>query len=130
VKDYLSEKVLAKEPSPESRASLMLLARKLAKVAKLGGYEKWLNFRWNFLLKKQREEGGVLSCFYCTRSPLFIDANQKDANCATLDHVVARSKGGGEYDENNLVVCCNRCNARKKSMSVEEFKNLVFKENN
>jgi len=43
---------------------------------------------------------------------------QKCAYCgkeaATLDHVLARSKGG-ETTRNNLISCCSSCNSRKGS---------------
>lgn len=39
---------------------------------------------------------------------------------ATLDHVVARSKGGNNSIE-NLVLACNRCNGSKGDRSPDEF---------
>lgn len=44
------------------------------------------------------------SCFYCGRELTVGDS--------TLDHVVPRSRGGGE-DEGNLVLACRKCNRRK-----------------
>jgi hypothetical protein len=37
-----------------------------------------------------------------------------------VDHLVPRSKGGGETF-NNLVCCCEQCNAQKYNKSVLEF---------
>jgi CRISPR/Cas system Type II protein with McrA/HNH and RuvC-like nuclease domain len=37
----------------------------------------------------------------------------------TLDHVLPRSRGGGNTWE-NLVTCCSRCNSRKDNMTPEE----------
>jgi 5-methylcytosine-specific restriction endonuclease McrA len=37
----------------------------------------------------------------------------------TIDHIVPKSRGGGETWE-NLVVCCARCNNRKGSKTLEE----------
>ena len=34
---------------------------------------------------------------------------------ATVDHVVARTNGGSEYDTSNLKAACSRCNSRKGS---------------
>ena len=51
------------------------------------------------------------TCQYCTRSYA--------ANDLTLDHVVARSRGGKSTWE-NLVACCRRCNNRKGDRMPEE----------
>ena len=49
------------------------------------------------------------SCQYCG----------KTGGNLTIDHVVPRSRGGGETWE-NMVVCCARCNSRKGDSSLEE----------
>ena len=51
------------------------------------------------------------TCQYCTRT--------YPANDLTLDHVVARSRGGKSTWE-NLVACCRRCNNRKGDRMPEE----------
>lgn len=38
----------------------------------------------------------------------------------TLDHVIPKSKGGLDTDE-NLVCCCQRCNTLKDNMTKEMF---------
>jgi hypothetical protein len=53
-------------------------------------------------------QGGV--CFYCPRA--------LDETTATLDHLVAKSRGGSNGAD-NLVVACDRCNRMKKNNSVE-----------
>ena len=51
------------------------------------------------------------TCQYCTRT--------YSANELTLDHVVARSRGGKSTWE-NLVACCRRCNNQKGDRLPEE----------
>jgi len=51
------------------------------------------------------------TCQYCRRT--------YGANDLTLDHVVARSRGGKSTWE-NLVTCCRRCNNRKGNCMPEE----------
>ncbi len=41
------------------------------------------------------------------------------SNDLTLDHVLPRSRGGSTSWE-NVVACCNRCNARKRDRTPEE----------
>lgn len=50
------------------------------------------------------------NCWYCG-----------DANPSTIDHIVALDNGGSD-DIENLVLCCKRCNSRKKAMTIEEFR--------
>jgi hypothetical protein len=41
-----------------------------------------------------------------------------------VDHVEAFSRGGA-HDETNFVTACNKCNARKNNVVVEEFQRAV-----
>ena len=43
---------------------------------------------------------------------------------AVIDHVKAFSRGGA-HDETNFVTSCNKCNARKNSVAVEEFQRVA-----
>ena len=43
---------------------------------------------------------------------------------AVVDHVEAFSRGGA-HDESNFVTSCNKCNARKNNVVVEEFQRAV-----
>lgn len=59
-----------------------------------------------------------LICVWCTRSVVRLrpaDGRQPD-HCATIDHVVARSAGGSNH-ENNLVVACHQCNQSRSRES-------------
>jgi hypothetical protein len=40
---------------------------------------------------------------------------------AVVDHVEAFSRGGA-HDETNFVTACNKCNARKNNVAIEDFK--------
>lgn len=51
-------------------------------------------------------------CFYCER--------KVNLRTATRDHVVPRSKGGGDEDE-NIVLCCGRCNTLKDDKLLLDF---------
>ena len=67
-----------------------------------GNYHKWRKQRERVLQRDQ------YSCFYC----------QAEAN--TVDHLIARVKGGDDSLD-NLVACCNRCNVRKGSRAMGVF---------
>lgn len=107
------ENVLTEAPHPQSRAALVLLKKDLLKKVVYFGYQGWLRFRWE-LLNRWLGERGVLSCSYCGKGPLLIEADNKNPFVATLDHVMPVSKGGAVWDEKNLVVACHRCNQKKK----------------
>lgn len=53
-------------------------------------------------------------CHYCGRP------DKLDKVRLTLDHVLARSKGGRDGNK-NLVACCPDCNQAKADMSKEDF---------
>lgn len=70
--------------------------------------EEWVNFRSEYL-----GQFDVLECFYCGKTNLKAETENKD-ELATVDHVVPLGKGGDRYDPDNLVVACFRCNNNKK----------------
>lgn len=102
-----------KEPHAASWAAKILLYRHLFVQSKTD-LARWLEFRM-ILLTRWEKERGILECFYCGKGPLLKDETNKHPLVATLDHVIARANGGAEYDENNLVVACFRCNQKKGS---------------
>lgn len=60
-------------------------------------------------LRVHRRDGGV--CYLCGKAcDRGVDPPHPDAQ--TIDHVVPRSRGGSDEDE-NLRVACHRCNAWK-----------------
>lgn len=83
-----------------------------------------------------QETTGSLNCSYCPKKNLIIELEgMKVPNYqkATIDHILAISKGGALFEYDNLCVACGKCNSKKGSLSVEEFlsnrpKNLVMPE--
>lgn len=61
---------------------------------------------------------GQAPCYYCGEM-----LSMKEA---TIDHVVPRSKGGGQDD--NCVIACARCNQLKDDLDLEEFLELLERE--
>lgn len=115
-------KVLLKNPHLKSQAALILLCRKLGNFKRHNKPEWriWLSFRNKFLKREARK--GPLTCAYCGLGPLYKNSRiTPDKYKATIDHVKPRSKGGREYDESNLAVCCLECNQRKGDKSSSDF---------
>ena len=60
-----------------------------------------------------------------TRKNIYLRDNHTCQYCGktggnlTIDHIVPKSRGGGESWE-NLVVCCSRCNNRKGNQTLDE----------
>lgn len=64
-------------------------------------------------------------CRYCgvrTTDPR--EAYRSDGTHATTDHVLPRSRGGGNPD--NRVIACRDCNALKGDLTLEEFEEAVI----
>lgn len=128
-------KITGSVDNPTSMAQYLLL--KLSYQAQdrdyqiLRNYKRiWLNFRNRVLRNKQKEGKGNLICHYCGIQPLvtnFMAPGVKDKFKATLDHVIPRSRGGGDFDTNNLVVCCHKCNQKKKDLMPGQFKSKIAK---
>ena len=71
---------------------------------------------------KMRKKAALLGkqqgmCYWCSKP---IDLN------ATIDHLIPRSRGGTDVNE-NLALCCRSCNAAKSNMTPEEFVRHVLK---
>jgi len=119
----MNEKILYRDPNIKSRAALVQLQWDLYILTpyyNFNGFERWLKFRIEVLTKWEKERG-ILSCAYCNKSPLIIHTNNRNPFCCTLDHVLARSKGGSTYNIKNIVACCPSCNAKKSNKSLDEF---------
>lgn len=76
-------------------------------------------------------EKSDLICHYCKAPNLLLqEPNKKKRNywnLATVDHKIPLVEEPDFFDESNLLVCCNKCNNQKGSMSYEEFiKTLTF----
>lgn len=97
-------KVYVEDPHSQSMAALVFLVKKLA----VASSKQWITFRVEFLSQFE-----TLECHYCGRKNLLIVTDDRE-RLATVDHVVPKSKGGAEYDPENLVVACVSCNNNKK----------------
>ncbi|PTE46857.1 hypothetical protein BUY75_02635 [Staphylococcus epidermidis] len=61
-------------------------------------------------------------CYLCGDTVLF-DVNYNDPKYPTIEHVLAIAKGG-THSWDNVKVACRDCNCRKRTKSVEEFKEI------
>jgi len=61
------------------------------------------------------------TCAYCNKRMVLHEASGKLQNVATLDQLIP----GEGYTENNVVVCCARCNTIKSDASIDEVLNLA-----
>jgi len=121
-KQKIYPKVLLKNPHIQSQAALILLHRKLGNLIRQyrPDWRIWLSFRNKYLKKQSRN--GPLTCYYCGLTPLYKNSRiTPELRRATIDHVHPRSKGGREYDEANLVVCCSKCNQKKGDKLLKDY---------
>lgn len=76
-------------------------------------YDEDKDFRksdhWKELRRKVNEEADGC-CYYC----------QQPMNRVFVDHVIPRSRGGGD-DLENLVACCSSCSSRKGTSTPLEW---------
>lgn len=90
-------------------------------------YLEEINKRWDIVqfnisfLEEVLEKEGGLVCVYCGKRGLFINYNfgkritkRMRVKLATVDHVIPTSKGGGQFNKNNMVCACWKCNQKKK----------------
>jgi 5-methylcytosine-specific restriction endonuclease McrA len=70
------------------------------------------------------KEKGKLCCVYCPKDNLIIELEGmvvSNGNKATIDHIIAISKGGAMFDHENICVACGTCNSKKSDKPVDEF---------
>jgi len=96
--------ILVDDPDITSYASYILLKRHYYESY---DYTNWLAFRDYYLASYD-----ILTCKYCGKTNLKINTTNTN-ELATIDHIRPRSKGGAEYDYDNLCVCCYNCNQKK-----------------
>jgi len=119
------------DPHIQSVASYLLLKnfykireRKEGRTA-VPEWRRWLTFRNKYLRRQRRLSKGNLVCAYCEAE--YLDPNKnnpfrkRNRKIATVDHILATSKGGSKYDEKNMCVCCDSCNNGKKDKDAEVF---------
>lgn len=63
-------------------------------------------------------EGVPMICMFCDK-PVSRELHRKNPFRATIDHLVPRSKGGGNHFE-NLVIACYPCNIEKGTKNFYE----------
>jgi 5-methylcytosine-specific restriction endonuclease McrA len=108
-----ADKVFVEYPHRESRASYLLLRDQLVKVM----IDEWEVFR-NQIFDDYEAQHHTLTCHYCKRSGLVreiqdpCDRSQLKT-LATIDHIVALSKGGKKYDRENCRISCSPCNNKR-----------------
>lgn len=103
-----------KDVHVSSYANLVLLQQLYTKIEQT----RWARSRNSFLVKELKDKG-KLDCFYCKKELKFKSSLR--ANQATVDHYLAKSNGGDEFDHKNFVVCCNSCNKKKASIEADKF---------
>ena len=81
---------------------------RLPEIIKLSSYVM-LPFCEVVLSRKNIYLRDNFTCQYC----------HKKGGTLTIDHIIPRSRGGGETWD-NMVVCCGRCNNRKGDQTLEE----------
>jgi hypothetical protein len=77
------------------------------------------------------------NCFYCGSKPHTESAlSSVNEHVEFKDHMIYKYNGidridsSKGYEKDNIVPCCQWCNIAKKDMSVEEFKEHIFKMHN
>ena len=103
--------VLVEDPHISSRASLVLLRRVYEQMCT----KAWVKFREG-LLDAAEARDGCLKCHYCGRKDLIREISEnrikQPSNLATIDHVIPKSHGGQDTEE-NCVIACYKCNQEK-----------------
>ncbi len=107
--------VLYDQPHPHSPAALSLLVVSFwEKDNTRFRKHRWQMFRTQFLTRVLQEQGDLV-CHWCGKPHLIMEGSPFKTvhNLATVDHVLQCSKGGGLYDEENVVVSCSKCNTKR-----------------
>lgn len=131
-KHYVRTLVFVDNPHPQSHASLLLLnryfqhfSRDITTASK--DWRLWLTFR-NKYMRRQKKFGNMV-CYICGKTNLNPNVNSPYARGreATIDHIVSLARGGRKFAEENLAVCCLRCNQKKADGSLGVIKNVGWK---
>lgn len=99
------------------------MAQKLKKNAGIKSGKKPI---WRLTSDRRRKfiEKTGLDCFWCgnmcTPIPRGTQSGGLEEHHATVDHLHPISQGG-RNTQDNLVVCCQRCNRMRGNLTVEEF---------
>jgi len=126
--------IYMKDPHPCSLASHLLISemyklsdslwKQRKRDGRASGWRDWCRFRNRHLKKQKKINKGKLACYFCHQPKLTANYNHPRVSRrdkATLDHLVAQSKGGRRYDVSNIVVACDLCNSQKGDSCHKEF---------
>ncbi len=92
----------------------MVVRKKVAKVARRGSRKAGQGSKWcRKSTRMALYDRDGFACVYCGRGA-------EEGEMLTLDHVVA-CEVGGTNEPGNLVTCCQRCNSRKRDLSVRSW---------
>ena len=128
--------IIVNAPASGSFADYLLLKEIYKKLDKTRNWRYKVFFSISFL-RGERAKGG-LKCVYCGKEHLQIATPTSPVSkhiMATVDHFNPISKDGDEYNHDNMLVACNKCNQKKtndiwdistlKYISEEKLKNLL-----
>lgn len=113
----MNQNIFIKELHASDHANLVLLNRTYS----IQERKRWYRARESFLREKFAKHGKLI-CYYCGRDDLELKAKIKSRQ-ATVDHVLAISLGGNEFDKSNFAVACSGCNKKKGCDELETFVN-------
>lgn len=98
-----------------------------ASCAKCGNYLQYISKNDKYRTKEidkwvWARTGG--RCCYCGDG-----LNPFERNGYTVEHIIARAKGGTNESE-NLFPCCKKCNSQKNAKSVEQYREYLMGQHN
>ena len=79
-------------------------------------------------LNKQFISKSKMVCEYCN-IPVYNHSNPKRTDSVTVDHKQPLVEGCDWFDEDNLAICCYKCNNEKMDMSYDVWLNIVKAKN-
>lgn len=115
-------------PTSGTFGDYLLLKEHYKKLDKEHDWRYKVAFNIKFL-RGQKLKYKVLTCAYCGKTELIIEtpsgANVPQSLKATVDHFIPPGLGGGEYDHDNFIVSCGKCNG-KKGQEIYDTSKLKF----
>jgi len=81
------------------------------------------NYQFN-LSRDEFKQLIVENCFYCGTKPNSI-LNEKDLRGQIKYNGIDRINNDNDYNLDNVVPCCKRCNAAKSNMTLKEFLDII-----
>jgi 5-methylcytosine-specific restriction endonuclease McrA len=119
--------VESESPNSKSWAAAILLKRQYSEPQEKAAvaefktrFNTYVKFRKS-LLKQEEQNKGQLSCYHCGNYPLR-KKSDKPKELATLDHIIPVSKGGDQFDRDNIVISCAPCNGMRGNKDLKSFR--------